>query len=653
MLQEISPSLPSCASCSPEDVQLSFLGRYRGFLLSLNTLVTIANGVLLIAGIVANQVFHAVLLGNILWIAATLVGGSPIFLLAVRGILKRDLTAGVMVSVAMIAALLIGEYSAAALVAFMMMFGEMLENFTMARADEALKQLARLIPAQATILRGGQPVVVPIEQVQRGDVVVSANGQRIPVDGAVVEGHAAVDESTITGESVPVDKNPNDLVYAGTLNTAGVLQIAARKLGQDTTLGTIVKLVAEAQKHQAPVQRLANRYAQYLVPITFAIAVLVFLATGEIVRSVTVLVVVCPCALVLATPTALAAAIGNAARNNTVVKSGAAMETLAKIDVVAFDKTGTLTVGRPRVVDVVPLDSRSDRVVLSYAASAEKFSEHPLGRAIFDEAIRQGVSIPDSHATEVVTGLGVRAMSGGRQITVGSQRFLSEMGLSLSDEHIAHALALEQQGRTVVPVVLDGQAVGFIALADVVRPEATGMISDLKAAGVKRTVLISGDNMAAVRSVAGQLGIDEYHAEVLPKQKLDLIRGLQAQGHGVAYVGDGVNDAPALAVADVGIAMGGVGTDSAIETAKIVLLTDDMRNLPHLLALSRQTLKTIRIDVAFSMSMNVLALVLSILGVIGPAAGAMMHELSALPVLAYSARLVAFRRQDTERTSIG
>ncbi len=652
MLQETSPSLPNCASCSPRDVQLSFCGRYRGFLLSINTLVTIANGLLLIAGIVASQIFHAALLGNILWIAATLVGGSPIFLLAVRGILKRDLTAGVMVSVAMVAALLIGEYSAAALVAFMMMFGEMLENFTMARADEALKQLARLIPAQATILRGGQPVVVPIEELQRGDAVVVANGQRIPVDGAVVEGHAAVDESTISGESVPVDKEAGDLVYAGTLNTAGVLQIIARKLGQDTTLGTIVKLVAEAQKNQAPVQRLANRYAQYLVPITFAIAVLVFLATGEIVRSVTVLVVVCPCALVLATPTALAAAIGNAARNNSVVKSGAAMETLAKIDVVAFDKTGTLTVGRPRVVDVVPLDSLPDRVVLSYAASAEKFSEHPLGRAIFDEAIRQGVSIPDSHATEVVTGLGVRALSGGRQITVGSQRFLSELGLRLSDEHVVRALALEQQGRTVVPVVLDGQTVGFIALADVVRPEATSIIGDLKAAGVKRTVLISGDNTAAVRSVAGQLGIDEYHAAVSPKQKLDLIRGLQAQGHSVAYVGDGVNDAPALAVADVGIAMGGVGTDSAIETAKIVLLTDDMRNLPHLLALSRQTLQTVRFNVAFSMSMNVLALVLSMLGVIGPAVGALMHELSALPVLAYSARLVAFKQPDREQTSI-
>ncbi len=367
MALEASSAAPYGQSSVPRP-QSSFWQRYRSFFLSTSVLVTIANAILLVAGFVASGVFHAPLVANILWIASALIGGSPIFLLAARGIVKGDLTAGVMVSVAMIAAVLIGEYSAAALVAFMMMFGEMLENFTMARANNALRELARLIPADVTLLRDGREQVVPVEQVRIGDVLLVRNGQRIPVDGTVTAGQAAVDQATITGESLPVDKQTGDEVFAGTINTAGTLQIQAQKIGRDTTLGTIVKLVEEAQRTQAPVQRVANQYAQVLVPITFAIAILVYLLTGELVRSVTVLVVVCPCALVLATPTALAAAIGNAARHNAIVKSGASMEALGKVQVVAFDKTGTLTVGQPRVTEIVPLNGLDTGAVLTYAA---------------------------------------------------------------------------------------------------------------------------------------------------------------------------------------------------------------------------------------------------------------------------------------------
>ena len=643
MIQPTPSTIAECTTCLTPTIRPSLFERYRSFLLSFNTFVTIANGVLLVAGAVASLGFQSSLLANVLWIAATLVGGSPIFLLALRGLLKKDLTAGVMVSVAMIGALLIGEFSAAALVAFMMMFGEMLENFTIARADAAIKQLASLIPAQVTLLQDGQPTAIPIEQVRIGDVLRVHNGERIPVDGVVSLGQAAVDESTITGESVPVDKKAGDSVFAGTMNTSGTLQVRTQKVGRDTTLGTIVKLVEEAQKTQAPVQRLANRYAQYLAPITFGIAVLVYLLTGQLVRSITVLVVVCPCALVLATPTALVAAIGNAARSNAIVKTGASMETLAKVDVVAFDKTGTLTMGRPRAADVVALDTRAPNDILGLAASVEMFSEHPLGRAIVEEATARSVPIPQLQSADVLTGFGVRAVDDGREIVVGSRALLQSVGIVVSPECSARIGELEADGRTVIPVVVDRRIIGLIALSDVLRPQAAGVMTALKAAGVKKTVLISGDNPAAVRSVATQLGVDEYHAQVLPDQKLDIIKSMQAQGFRVAYVGDGVNDAPALAVADVGVAMGVAGTDIAIETADVALMTDDMENLPHLLSLSQETLHTVRANVAFSMSMNMLALLLSAFGIIGPAVGAMMHELSALPVLAYSARLVAYK----------
>ncbi len=642
MAIETQPS-PSCETCLTETRQSGFMDRYRDFLLAPNTLATIGNGTLLIAGAIVQWVFSNMELAAVLYIASALVGGFPVFILAARGIRKGNLTAGVMVSVAMIAALLIGEYSAAAIVAFMMMFGEMLENFTIARSDEALKKLASLIPSRVTLMRDGEPVEIPVEQVRAGDILLVRNGERIPVDGEITSGVAAIDESAITGESIPVDKGTGDSVFAGTINSAGTLEVEARKMGRDTTLGTIVKLVEEAQKTQAPVQRLANRYAQYLVPFTFAIAIAVFFVTGELVRSVTVLVVVCPCALVLATPTALVAAIGNAARNNVIVKTGAHMEALGRVDVVAFDKTGTLTTGKPKVVDIVALDGLNLDTVLGYAASAEKMSEHPLGRAIVAAATDRGIEVVQPEETKVLTGLGVQATSDGTQIVVGNRALLGTLGITPDADQQERISSLENQGYTVVPVAVNQEVVGLVALADTIRPDAAATIQDLRSAGITKTVMISGDNHATVRTVAEELGVDEFYGQTLPDQKLDLIRKMQNQGLRVAYVGDGVNDAPALAVADVGIAMGVTGTDIAIETADIALMRDDMQKLPFLLTLSHETLRTIRVSVVFSMSMNLLALVLSMLGIIGPVMGAVMHELSALPVLAYSARLVSYK----------
>jgi len=536
----------------------------------------------------------------------------------------------------------VGEYSAAALVAFMMLVGEMLENWTIARADHALDELASLLPAMVTLRQADRDVDVPIQAVRPGDRVLIRPGARISVDGRVQSGHAAVDQSSITGESIPVDVGAGNKVFAGTLCAAGSLEVLVERVGNETTLGHMVTLVKQARATQAPVQRVANRYAQYLTPLALAIAVLTYLLTRDIIRSITVLIVICPCSLVLATPTAVVAAIGNATRRGVLVKHGPAMEQIGKVDVVAFDKTGTLTLGEPRLQQTVGLNGMSPERVLALAASAERSSEHPLARAIVRAAEEAGLSLTAPQGFESLPGYGVRAEVQGRTIVIG-RRMLEREHIALPEDVQARAEALARQGQTVVPVAVDAEIAGLLAIADRVRPESRRAVQALKRLGIREMLLISGDAQAVAQAVGKEMGVDRVHAETMPEDKLSLIRDLQAAGLRVAYVGDGVNDAPALAAADVGVAMGGLGTDVAMETADVVLLSDQLERLPYLIDLSRAALKTIRYNVVFSMSVNVLSVTLSALGVIGPVFGALMHELSALPVIANSARLIARR----------
>ena len=619
-----------------------FFQRYRGFFLSTGTLITTANALLLLIGF-AVQLAGYPQLSKWFCLASALVGGFPIFKLAAVNVFTRfDLTAGVMVSIAMIAAILIGEYSAAALVAFMMLVGEMLENFTMARADNALKELSSLTPDNVTLLRDGREVITQIAGVRPGDVALVRPGGRIPADGQVVRGHAAVDQAAITGESLPLDKLPGDLVYAGTLCSGGALEVQVTKVGAETTLGNMIRLVREARATQAPVQRVANKYAQYLIPIALSIAVLTYFLTRDIVRSITVLIVICPCALVLATPTALVAAIGNAAKRGILVKNGTAMEQIGRVDIVAFDKTGTLTLGEPRVTETICLDGTGPRELLRLAASAERPSEHPLARAIVAAAHAQGIEtqLPDDF--ETTPGHGVAARIGGRQVVIGDG-MLARVNVQLQPAAVQRAELYASQGQKVIPVAVDSAVAGLLVVADTIRPESAAAVARLKALGVRETVLISGDNARVAEGVAATLGVDRVYADALPEAKLDLIREYQAQGLRVAFVGDGVNDAPALAAADVGIAMGGGGTAVAAETADIVLLADQLDRVPTLIELSRSSLGVIKANVVFSMSWNMFSVLLSGFGVIGPVFGAVMHELSALPVVANSARLINWR----------
>jgi len=626
-----------CTTC--EKTPPGFFERYQGFILSPGTIITMVNALLLLLGFVAALVGQKQA-ANWLFLASALVGGAPIFKLAAGNIIRDfNLTAGVMVSIAMIAALIVGEYSAAALVAFMMLVGEMLEDFTISRADNALGELESLVPEIVTIRRDGEDVQVSINVIRRNDIVLVRPGGRVPVDGIVVSGDGSVNQAAITGESIPVDKEPGDTVFAGTLCASGAIEIKVEGVGSETTLGNMIRLVKEARSTQAPVQRVANKYAQYLTPLAIAIAILTYFITNDIIRSITVLIVICPCSLVLATPTAVVASIGNAAKRGVLVKNGTAMEQMGKIDVVAFDKTGTLTLGEPSLKETISLNGIQPDELLSLVASAERSSEHPLGKAIVHAAQKRNLNTSFSKSFEAIPGHGIKAEVQGREIVIGS-RMLTAKEISAPASTQDQIAILETEGNTVLPVAVDGAIAGLMVISDSVRPESKVAIGTLKQLGIQETVLISGDNQATAEAVGKSLGVDRVFANTLPEQKLALIDKYQQQGLKVAYVGDGVNDAPALAKADVGIAMGTVGTNVAMETADIVLLTDKIERIPYLVDLSRKCLVVIRNNVIFSMSMNILSVVLGVAGVIGPVVGAIMHEVSALPVVANSARLI-------------
>jgi Cd2+/Zn2+-exporting ATPase len=637
-----STVLQNCPDCRVQ--KQTFFVRYRDFLLSRDTLLTFGNALLLIAGFVVTNIFGQLAPGKMLYLASALLGGIPLFIFTARQVfIRHDITAGVMASVAVIAAIIVKEYSAAALVVFMMSVGEWLENFTIARADNALKDLASLIPSTITVRRDGNEIVIPIDQLKLDETVLVHAGERFGVDGIISRGTSCVNQSAITGESIPVDKNPGDEVFAGTMNDMGVVEVKVSRLGENTTLGQIVKLVKDAQASQAPVQRIANQYARILVPVTFVIAILVYVFTRDVIRSITVLVVVCPCALVLATPTAVVAAIGNAAKKGILVKAGSSIEMAGKVDVVALDKTGTLTIGKPIVQDVISLNGIDGDALLKLAGSVERFSEHPIGKAIVEACNNKSISLEEPTDFKVQPGFGVQANTSKGKMVVGTRSLLMENGFAWTESMENQMQQLEKSGQIVITVGLNNNVAGFISLVDQPRPEAKRAVDELKKMGIKQVIMITGDNPFSAARTAKEMGIDRFYSQVLPQDKLKIIRDLQAEGHKVMFAGDGVNDAPALAAADIGVAMGMGGTDVALETAEIGLMADEIERLPQIIGLSRKALKVIRANVIFSMSVNLISVFLGSFGVIGPVIGALIHEGSSVPVLANSARLVNYK----------
>ena len=575
---------------------------------------------------------------NAAWVAIILCG-VPIILEAVIGLVTAfDIKADVLVSLALIASVCIGEDFAAGEVAFIMQLGGLLEELTVAKARAGIEKLVHLTPRTARVMTDAGETTVPAEQVRLGDRLRVLPGETVPVDGVILSGRTAINQAVMTGESLPVDKGIGDEVLSGTVNQFGAFEMRATKVGEDSSIRRMIRLVQSADAGKAKIVGLADRWATWIVVIALTAAALTWAISGEIIRAVTILVVFCPCALVLATPTAIMAAIGNATKHGFLVREGDALERLAKVGVMTFDKTGTLTRGVPEVVEV-----QGD--VFAACAAAEQFSEHPLGRAVVRCYKQQtGKAVPEATEFSMVPGRGVSARVDGKNVLAGNGAMMEEHDVVLPQAMRAAAEKAREQGQTVIFVAKDNQAAGHIVLADTLRKESAAMIEQLKAIGV-RPVLLTGDHEAAANAIASQLSIDEVYASCMPEDKLAAIDALQQKGEAVCMIGDGVNDAPALKKANVGIAMGGVGSDIAVDAADIALVDDEVKELPHLMALSKRMMKTIKLNLTFSMSLNFMAIVLAITGVLGPVVGALVHNAGSVLVITNSALLLGWKQK--------
>ena len=578
---------------------------------------------------------------NPLIITGAVIGALPIFHRAGRALLARRLDADVLVAVAVTAAASLGEYFAAGEVAFIMLLGAQLEEYTADRARRSLGSLLNLVPPTARVQRGDNEIEIPNSELQVGDLVIVRPGERIPVDGIVRHGESAVNQAPVTGESMPVEKNPGDEVYVGTLAETGALQIEATRVGEDTTLARIAALVESAQQRNAPIQRSLDRLAGWLVPVMLALAVIVFVVTRDAPRAITVLIVTCPCALILASPTAVMAAIARAARAGVFIKGGQHLEAAARLHTIVFDKTGTLTLGQPEVTHTHSFcDEHTGAQMLQMAAVAEKLSAHPLAAAIRNKT----GTIPDPTQFQSHHGRGVTAEHNGQQLVVGQQSLLADQHVAVSDKLNAHVAEHHDAGHTTVIVAHDGKVCGTICITDTVRATAQKAIAGLRALGIEKIVLLTGDNRRVALQLGKTLGVDEVKAEVLPEQKADEIVALQtgARGRGVAMVGDGVNDAPALAVADVGIAMGVTGTDVAHEAADIALMADDLEKIAFAVGLSRQAVRVIRQGLGFALVYNLVMITGAASGHLHMIGGAIAHQFSSVIVILNAMRLLRY-----------
>ena len=578
------------------------------------------------------------------WVAIVLCG-IPIVLEALIGLITAfDIKADVLVSLALIAAVLIGEDFAAGEVAFIMQLGALLEDVTVARARAGIEKLVHLTPQTARVVRDDGERIVPAEQVRVGDRLRVLPGESIPVDGVITSGQTSINQAVMTGESLPVDKTVGDEVSSGTVNQYGAFEMRATKVGEDSSIQRMIRLAQSADAGKARIVGQADRWATWIVVIALTAAALTWLITGEIIRAVTILVVFCPCALVLATPTAIMAAIGNATRHGFLVREGDALERLAAVRRIAFDKTGTLTYGTPRVVAVASALAGLDRAGLyALAAGAEQLSEHPLGKAVVAGYREENSGeIAPAESFEMLPGRGVSAVVDGRRVLAGNPQLLADHGVAVSPD--AERQRLLEEGATMIYVAADGVFAGYLALSDTLRAESAATIAALEAAGV-RPVLLTGDHESAAGAIAARLGIREVRAGCLPEDKLEEIGRWQRDGVHVCMIGDGVNDAPALKKADVGIAMGGVGSDIAVEAADIALVDDEVKELPHLMALSRRMMSTIRMNLTFSMGLNFLAIFLAMAGTLNPVVGALVHNAGSVAVILNSALLLKWRRR--------
>ena len=593
------------------------------------------------------SLFHIPLPFSIACVAIILCG-VPIILEAIIGLVTAfDIKADVLVSLALVASICIGEHFAAGEIAFIMQLGALLEDLTVAKARAGIEKLVHLTPQTARVLRNGTEKIIPAEQVQVQDLLRVLPGETIPVDGVITDGQTSINQAVMTGESLTVDKTVGDAVSSGTVNQFGAFEMRATKVGADSSIQRMIQLVQSADAGKAKIVGLADRWATWIVAIALTAAALTWLLSGQIIRAVTILVVFCPCALVLATPTAIMAAIGNATKHGFLVREGDALERLVGVTKIMFDKTGTLTYGTPKVIAQKSLlPERSDTELYALCAAVEQFSEHPLGKAIVQSYQQMhGAISQKAEQFQMWTGRGVSAQVSGVSVLAGNQKLLEEQQISVPKAAQADIQAALQKGCTVIHIVADGKFAGYLVLSDTVRTESAGMIAQLKDLNVQ-PVLLTGDHENAAAAIASQLQMTEVHANCLPEDKMRWIADEQQKQESVCMMGDGVNDAPALKKANVGIAMGGIGSDIAVDAADIALVDDEVKELPHLLGLSKRMMVTIKCNLTFSMSLNFLAIILAMTGILNLVVGALVHNAGSVLVILNSAWLLKWKRRN-------
>ena len=586
-----------------------------------------------------SKVLESTIPFDIAWIAIVLCG-IPILIGAFKGVIfEHDIKADLLVSLALIASVVTKEFFAAGEVALIMQIGSLLEDYTSGKAKESIEKLIKLTPQRATVLCNGEYIVKPSEKVKPGDILRVIAGETIPVDGTIVEGETAIDQSVMTGESIPVDKREGDKVFSGTLNQYGVFSMRADAFSSDSSLQRMIKLAKEAEENKAPIVTAADKWATWLVIIALSCAGITWAVTGEFIRAVTVLVVFCPCAFILATPTAVLAGIGNAAKYGIIIRSGSALEKLSVIKRIAFDKTGTLTYGKPEVQNVYSNDDRFDEnKILKITAHAEQLSEHPLGKAIWNAYVKNGGKKEEIKDFQVIAGQGVSAQINGMKILAGKKDFMILQGISAYDLKMIGNKEKDNSS-TLVYVAADGKAIGMVTLKDTVKAGVTDTIKRLKDIGLS-PILLTGDNNDAAGSAASAIGITDFKANLLPEEKMAIIKDMSGKHEPVCMVGDGVNDALALTAADVGIAMGGIGSDIAIESADVVLVSDEIKRLPYLFVLVRKVMKKVKINIIASLVINLSAVILSSLGILTPITGALWHNCGSVFVVVNAALLL-------------
>ncbi|WP_238917562.1 cation-translocating P-type ATPase [Clostridium sp. YIM B02555] len=581
---------------------------------------------------------------DIAWVAIILCG-LPIVKGAIEGLITEfDIKADVLVALALVASVLIGETFAAGEVAFIMTLGALLEERTVAKARAGIEKLVNLTPPTARIVRDGIESIIPAEEVKVSDILRVLPGETIAVDGIIISGQTSINQAVLTGESLPVDKGINDEVFSGTVNQFGAFDMKATKVGEDSSLKRMIKLVESADASKAKIVGMADRWATWIVVIALVSAAGTWFITGEIIRAVTILVVFCPCALVLATPTAIMAGIGNATKHGILVREGDALERLAKVKRIAFDKTGTLTYGKPTVVAIESFNINiSSEKLLEMTASAELRSEHPLGKSIVTHYKAISTStLEDPQEFELIAGRGVKSVVKDYSILAGNAELLTENSIEISKEILDKASAYIKEGCTVIYVAINSKPSGFIVLSDTLRKDSAAMIKKLSSINVE-SILLTGDNPQAASHIAQSVGITNVHSECLPEDKMSAIEEYQKKNEMICMIGDGINDAPALKKAYVGIAMGGIGSDIAVDAADIALVSDDIKAIPHLLSLSKKTMITITWNLSLSMLLNFIAIILAMTGILNPVLGALVHNLGSVAVIINSALLLNFK----------